>query len=70
MWSAGGSLAVMVGALLCAVGVISATITNDPGGYLHSEHGGWAVRGGLAVMAAGGGLIIVSRLFGPRKTRR
>jgi hypothetical protein len=41
MWSAGGSLAFMVGALLCAVGVISATITNDPGGYLHSEHGGW-----------------------------
>jgi hypothetical protein len=70
MWSAGGSLAVLVGALLFAVGVISATINNDPGSYLHSEHGGWAVRSGLVVMAAGGGLIIVSRLFGPRKTRR
>jgi hypothetical protein len=70
MWSAGGSLAVMVGAVLCAVGVISATITNDPRGYLDSEYGGWAVRGGLAVMAAGGGLIIVGRLFGTRKTRR
>lgn len=58
-----GSLAVIVGAMLCAVGVIIATITNDPRGYLHSEYGGWAVIGGLLLMAAGG-LIIFARVLG------
>jgi hypothetical protein len=70
MWSAGGSLAVVVGVLLCAVGVIATTITNDPGGYVHSEHGGWAVVSGLAIMAAGGGLLIVGHLLGPRRPPR
>ena len=59
----------MAGAVLCAVGVIIATITNDPRGYLHSDYGGWAVSGGLALMAVGG-LIIVGRLLGPGTTRR
>jgi hypothetical protein len=69
MWSAGGSLAIMAGVLLCAVGVIIATLTNDPRGYLHSEYGGWAIGTGLCLMAAGGGLIIVGRLLGPRRPR-
>jgi hypothetical protein len=70
MWSAGGSLAIMVGVLICAVGMIIATLTDDPRGYLHSEYGGWAVASGLAVMAAGGGLIIVGYFFGPRRAQR
>jgi hypothetical protein len=70
MWSAGGSLGIMVGVLLCAVGVIIATLTNDPRGYLHSEYGGWAVVSGLAVMAAGGCLAVVGRFLGPQKPRR
>jgi hypothetical protein len=70
MWSAGGSLTIIVGAMLCAVGVIMATITNDPHGYLHSEYGGWVVVVGLTLMAAGAGVIIVGGLLGPRKPPR
>ena len=65
-----GSLLIVAGAVLSAVGVIIATLTNDPRGYLHSEYGGWAVGGGFVFMAVGGGMVLGERLFGPRKKAR
>jgi uncharacterized membrane protein len=65
MWSTCGCLAIIVGAMLCAVGVIAATITNDTRDYFHSEYGGRVFAVGLALMAVGG-LVIVGRLLRPR----
>jgi hypothetical protein len=67
MWSAGGILGIMVGVLPCAVGVIIATLINDPRGYIQSEYGGRAIFSRLEAMALGVCVVVVGRILGARK---